>query len=108
MPARKRRFLQVLAEQEWIEPYQATDPCLFDELLIAYVARGHASAAGATDAELAHGDRALASIRNGEAEGEEVWPRAATAIRRFGEVLGARRARSVKGHALKKRYRRKA
>lgn len=103
MPSRQRHFLKVLSEQRWLEPYASTDPCLFDELVIAYIARGHAETAGATRAELSHGDRALESIKCGEVTGTEMWGRAATAIRRFGEAYGAHRARR-QGHALKKRY----
>jgi hypothetical protein len=106
MPARQRHFLRVLAEQDWIESYLATDPCLFDELLAAYVARGRAKAAGASAEDLAHGDRALAAIKSGDSKDEDAWGRAATAIRRFGEALGEIRARPKPqhGHALRKRY----
>jgi hypothetical protein len=97
--------LRVLAEQDWIESYLATDPCLFDELLAAYVARGRAKAAGASAEDLAHGDRALAAIKSGDSKDEDAWGRAATAIRRFGEALGEIRARPKPqhGHALRKR-----
>ena len=106
MPAKQRHILRAIAEQGWIEPFLKTDPCLFDELLAAYVARWRAQAEGATDTELAHGDSALASIKNGDSQGDDVWGRAATAIRRFGEALGAHRARTGRsyGHALGKRY----
>jgi hypothetical protein len=106
MPSRQRHFLRVIAQQDWIETYLISDPCLFDELLAAYVARGRAKDAGASAGDLTHGDRALEAIKTGESRGEDVWGRAATAIRRYGETLGALRARRKpkRGHALRRRY----
>ncbi len=105
MPARLKTILRVLSEQSWISRYEATDPCLFDELVAAYVARGHAMRAGAPQGALARGDDALLQIKSGRAEGLGAWTKALVAIRRFSEAYGAMtlrkdpraRRRSVRG-----------
>jgi len=103
MPPKPRLIRKVLAEQAWIDAYQDDDPCLFDTLVSAYVARGHAERAGAAPEALADGDDALAQIRLGRATGTEAWDKARVGLRRYSEAFGAT-ARPRQGHALRKRY----
>ena len=105
MPSRQRHIRKVLAEQEWIDQYESNDPCLYDQLVTAYVARGHAERAGVTNKALADGDDALDRIKNGPASGVDAWAKAQTAIRRFSEAYGAATGSKNRfGRALKKRY----
>jgi len=105
MPSRQRHIRKVLAEQEWIDQYESDDPCLYDQLVTAYVARGHAERAGVTSKTLADGDDALDRIKNGSASGVDAWAKAQTAIRRFSEAYGAATGGKNKfGRVLKRRY----
>ena len=105
MPSRQRHIRKVLAEQEWIDQYESDDPCLYDQLVTAYVARGHAERAGAAAKALVDGDDALDRIKNGPASGVDAWAKAQTAIRRFSEAYGAATGGVSKfGRALGRRY----
>jgi hypothetical protein len=74
---------------------------LFDQLVTAYVARGHAEKAGANAAALADGDDALEQIKSGRVvPGPDSWVKAQVAIRRFSEAFGA----ATRGGALGKKY----
>jgi hypothetical protein len=108
VPPKAKSILRVLSEQQWIEAFQTADPCLFDELVAAYVARGHAALAGAPASAIARGDDALERIKSGRAQGTDAWTKATVAIRRFSEAYGAATGVASggpkRGRALSKRY----
>ena len=89
MPPNARHILELRAEQRWIHQYQDDDPCLYDTLVSAYVARGHAERAGVPATALAEGDDALFQIRSGKARATEAWDKARVGLRRFSELYGA-------------------
>jgi hypothetical protein len=101
MPSKLRSIQRVLDEQAWINEHQ-DDPCLYDELVAAYVSRRHAEGANAPAKALARGDDALDQIKSGRAKGPNAWTKATVAIRRFSEAFGA--ATGESNRALWKRY----
>ena len=91
-PARQETYLEALARNAWINEFEQSDPCLFETLLQACIAKLTAERAGGNKHDIASGEKMLDRIRDGRSKGQVAWRQAASAIRKFDEAyMGSRR-----------------
>ena len=93
-PARRSTLIAVLERNRWIEDYSQTDPCLYEVLVQAYVAKHTAEDTNGDSKVIAVGDRILHEIRDRRVQGQRACARATAAMRKFDEAYMGKRVRS--------------
>jgi len=84
MPPRRRT--QLAAVPSWVEDVTRGDPCLWEAVVEACVARysaAHAGASASTSVDYRSGDAILDEIRVGRVVGTAACRRAAVAVRKY-------------------------